>query len=293
VHVVIGLLCSVASLVLMGVVAWMNYRFTSRLGATELDGQVFGIGSVAVDVMLALLSPLIAWGLREGRRLYAWGGAGMVIAFAVLSFVSAIGFAAEGRDGAATKRETGRLAVKATQERLERLQATRKQLGAQRPPAVIEAELIGFRGDRRWSASKQCTVTRQPALGDWCRGAQKLLAEQVAAREAERLEMEMETATAELLAARQTSGHGLLDAQIDMIAEGTGLAEGKVRVALLFLVAFVMQLGAGFGVALGLVPLQAHVDHRKRAKLRKPTLGGHLVWGAGAAGPEKSRGPRR
>jgi hypothetical protein len=123
----------------------------------------------------------------------------------------------------------------------------------------------------------------------------KLNAEQAASNEVDRLETEIRTATSALVSSRQASGHGLLDAQIDMIVDGTGLAEGKVRVALLFLVAFVMQLGAGFGVALGLAPLQVYLEEKKRAQLKKPTAGGHLIWGEAARVEENtaSRLPER
>lgn len=279
-HVFIGLVCSAASLVLMGAVAWMNYRFMSRLGASEFDGQVLGIASVAVDVMLGLLGPLIMWGLANGRRLYVWGAVSVVSAFAILSFVSGLGFAAEGRDGAAAKRETQRLAVNAAHQRLESLQETRKRLGSPQPSTVIEAELVGLRADRRWVLSKQCTVMRQGELVQWCQGVHKLNTEQATAKEKQRLEIEISTATSELVAARQALGHGLLDAQIDMIVEGTGWGEAKVRVGLLLLAALVMQLGAGFGVALGLAPLQSYLEKKKSERLRKPNPGEHLSWGS-------------
>jgi hypothetical protein len=190
-------------MVLMAVVAWMNYRFTSRLGATEMDGQIFGIGSVAVDVMLALISPLMAWGLKEGRRFYASGAAGIVLLFGILSFNSALGFAAEGRDGAASKRETGRLAVRATQQKLEGLQGTRKGLGQPRPTLVVEAELNSMRADRRWAASRNCTAAKREDVGYWCQAAHKLVAEQAAAKESMRLDREIDTATRDLAAARE------------------------------------------------------------------------------------------
>jgi hypothetical protein len=104
--------------------------------------------------------------------------------------------------------------------------------------------------------------------------------EQASAKEAERLEVEIRKATSELLSARQASGHGLLDAQINMIVEGTGWTEAKVRVGLLLLAAFVMQLGSGFGVALGVAPLQAYLEQRKSRRLGKPDPGGHLRWRA-------------
>jgi hypothetical protein len=277
-HVIIGLLCAVASIILMGVVAWMNYRFTSRLGTTELDGQIFGTGSVAVDVMLAMLSALIVWGVKEQRILYAFSAVGMVVCFAVLSFVSALGFAAEGRDGAAAKRETGRLAVKAAEQNLEDLRARKMRLGTPRSVSIVEAELEGLRADPRWTATKQCTTAMTKTLRQWCQAAQKVNVESAAASEAERLQPNIETATAELLAARQTQNPGFVDAQLEVFTEATGWAEAKVRFGLLFLVAFVMQLGAVFGIAMGLAPLQHYVEQKKHDRLKKPVPEGHIVW---------------
>jgi hypothetical protein len=290
-HVLIGLLCSAASLVLMAAVAWMNYRFMSRLGVSAFDGQVLGIASVSVDIMLGLLGPLIMWGLANARRLYVWSAVGVVSCFAVLSFASALGFAAEGRDGATAKRETTRIAVNATQEKLDRLQERRKRLGTPRQPAIVEAELAGLRADRRWMATRECSVVRSEQARQWCATAHRLRAELASANAAEQLEADIAAATSDLLAQRQASGHGLIDAQVDMIVEGTGWPEGKVRVGLLLLIAFVMQLGAGFGVALGLAPLQSYLEERKSQRLAKPTPGGHMVWSSGPpradeAGPE-------
>lgn len=275
-HVIIGLLCSAAALVLMAAVAWMNYRFMARLGINEIDGQVLGIASVTVDVMLGLLGPLVMWGLATGRRLYAIGVVSIILAFATLSFVSALGFAAEGRDGAMSRRETDRLAVNTAKRRVDVLQASKERLGTQRPSAVIDVEITGLRSDRRWPETQQCISARQTTLSQWCAGVRRLSAEYASAKASEAMEEEIRMATSELLVARQASEHGLLDAQIDMIAGGTGWPEAKVRVGLLLLVAFVLQLGAGFGVALGLAPLHAYLEEKDRRRLTRPRPDGHL-----------------
>jgi hypothetical protein len=107
-----------------------------------------------------------------------------------------------------------------------------------------------------------------------------------------RLDREIDTATRDLAAARERLGHGFLDAQIDIIVEGTGIPEPKVRLGLLFLVAFVMQLGAAFGVALGLAPLQTHLERRKQERFMKPAPGSHMMWGDGRVGEELTTGPK-
>lgn len=109
--IVLGLVCSAASLTLMAVVGWMNYRFMSGLGSSPEDGQALALGSIAVDVMLGVLAPLIYWGAAGRRWLYVTVGVFLAIGCAGLSLISAIGFAAEGRARIAAKGDTERLKI--------------------------------------------------------------------------------------------------------------------------------------------------------------------------------------
>lgn len=273
----LGLLCGAASLVLTGTVAWLNYRFMSRLGASEADGLVLGVASIAVDVMLALLPALIAWAWLNGRRLYTWGASGLVLCFAVVSFASALGAVAEGRDAMLANHGTQRMAVAAVERKLERLEAQRKSLGTPRLASVIEAELSGWRTDRRWHATQGCTFIPASAT-EWCKLPHGLEVERASADEAERIDGALQVVNAEVLALRQQSARGLLDAQVDFISEITGWAEAKVRMGLVLLVVFALLLGAGFGLGLGLVPLLVRLEEKKRLALSKPPTGQHLTW---------------
>ena len=238
--------------------------------------------------MLALLGPLILWGFANRRRLYVSGGTAVVLSFAALSFVSALGFAAEGRDGVVAKRQTERLRIEAARRRLEGLEEARKLLGRTGRPAVIEAELAALRVDRRWMASKECAAPRGQELGAWCRRLSQHHVHLAAAKEAERLDGEIKAAAAELVDLREKSGHGVLDAQVAFIGEITGWPEAKLQVALALLAAFVMELGAGFGVTLGVAPLQARLRERREGELTKPAAGGHLTWGEGAPAQDEA-----
>jgi hypothetical protein len=72
---------------------------------------------------------------------------------------------------------------------------------------------------------------------------------------------------------------------VALIGEITGWPEAKLQVALALLAAFVMELGAGFGMTLGLAPLQARLRAKGEGPLMKPATGGHLTWGEGASAP--------
>jgi hypothetical protein len=234
---------------------------------------------VSIDVMLALIGPLIVWGLWNRRRFYAWCLIGVAAVFAALSFVSAFGFAAEGRDAMVAGRETERLAVDAAERKYSRLQAARNELGKARPLTEVEAALERLQGDERWRISRQCTAARQKAMAEWCTGVHRLNEERARAREAERLDAEIARATAELLSARRSKGGGILDSQIELIAELTGWPATKVRVGIVLLAASAMQLGAGLGLTVGLAPLMSYLDERKRRRMEKPQFGEHLTWG--------------
>jgi hypothetical protein len=274
----LGLLCAIASLLLTAVVALMNYRFMTRLGGSELDGQVLGTASVTIDVMLAVIGPLVVWGLLQRRRLYAWSLIGMAAIFALLSFVSALGFAAEGRDTMAAGRETERMAVDGAQQKLARLVAARNELGYARSLVVVEAAIEAQRGDRRWVMSRQCAAVRQKEMADWCTALHRLNEERARAGEADRLDAEIAAANSELLSLRAKSGSTILDSQVDLIAQLTGWPPDKVRAGIVLLVASAMQLGAGFGLAIGLAPVLVVLEERRRQRVSKPQFGEHLSW---------------
>jgi hypothetical protein len=280
----LGLLCSLASLVLMGGVALMNFRFMTRLGTSELDGLVLGVGSIAIDVMLALMGALVIWGFLNGRRLYAWGLIGIGAIFAALSFASALGFAAEGRDGMIAGRQTERLAVEAAERRLAGLQAARTQLGTLTAASVVEVRVNALRADQRWPMTRQCTVARQKEWADWCNEAHKAMADLAKAKAAERLDAEIPSATTELLSLRRKTGRSLVDAQVALIVEMTGWSEAKVRVSLVLLAITALQMGAGFGLGIGLAPLLVFLEERRRRRVSKPQFGEHLRWKQGTEG---------
>jgi hypothetical protein len=278
VAIAVGLLCSCASLVLIAAVAWMNYRFMAGLGASESDGLVLGMASLAVDSLFALLGPLVLWGRRHGLRYYAWAATVLAAACGALSFLSALGFAVDGRDRAQNRHETEHLAIEAAARRRQALQETRRGLGSPPPRRLADARVAGLEADPRWAASAGCTRSAVVALRGWCAAARRLLEEQATAQEAERLDGEIDAALSEWIALRRQTGRSLVDVQLSMLAEFSGWAENSVRLGLSTLAALVLIGGAGFGLALGLAPLEIYLEERRRRRLRKPSGEGHLAW---------------
>ncbi len=59
-----------AALVFMAASAAMNWVFLKSLGKTELEGQIFGAFSVALDVTKSLLPLFIGWAAMAKRHVY-------------------------------------------------------------------------------------------------------------------------------------------------------------------------------------------------------------------------------
>lgn len=289
--IALGLVCSAASLTLMAVVAWMNYRFMSGLGSSPEDGQALAFGSVAVDVMLGVLAPLIHWSATGKRWLYATVGVVLAIGCAGLSLISAIGFAAEGRARAAAKGDTEKVKIEIAAGAVARLEKREQMLGAPRPKHVIEAAIADMESDRQWRTSKACTRT-QAGLSTWCAQARKLIAERQAAKELEEVGSALETARKHYVDLKEKAADVSSDAQISLMARMMGAADADVRTILVLLVGIVMEMGGGLGLAMGLAPWLAYREERRRSRLVKPDAGGHFAISA-TLDPRKADGARR
>ncbi|NBV88149.1 MAG: hypothetical protein EBR88_01330, partial [Betaproteobacteria bacterium] len=77
-----------AALVMLGASAGMNWVFLTSHGETELERQILGGVSVAVDVLKAALPFYLAWAWVGRRWLYVGLGSLVLVVFLVFSLAS-------------------------------------------------------------------------------------------------------------------------------------------------------------------------------------------------------------
>jgi hypothetical protein len=243
-----------AALVMAAVSAAMNYAFLASLGKTEIEGQMLGAASASADLLKALLPFFIAWAWRERRFVAAVSGTAAFVLFVGFSLLSAIGFASSNREAVVQSRSALDEAYARAEQEYQRKNAALAVLPARRPVTVLEEELRAAEQSRLWPRSKDCTEATEPASRAFCDSYFRLRAERAAAEEAVRLEASIAALEGEL-ARLKSEGAGLLpDAQVAALSSLFGMAEDRLRLALIIAVALVVELGSSLGLYLAAGP---------------------------------------
>lgn len=240
----------VAALVMCAVSSVMNYVFMASLGKTPLEGQALGAASAAADVLKALLPFFIAWSWAAGRVLASVSGTFAFLFFAAFSLLSAIGFAADNRDTLVEGREGISLEYNRVQRSVENAEARRSALPAHRPAAVVTEEIVAHRQNRRWNATKECANATESESRAFCAEYFKLRAELAAGTEAERLSALIGSLQSDVLKLRENGAGHDSDPQVSLLSRITGREPDSVRLALVIVVALLVEIGASLGLFL-------------------------------------------
>ncbi|MTD94370.1 hypothetical protein GIW81_08490 [Hyphomicrobium sp. xq] len=250
----------VAAIIMLAVSAAMNYLFLSSLGKTTLEGQVLGAASAAADLLKALLPFFIAWSWRSRRMVAAAAGAAVFAFFAGFSLLSAVGFAADNR-GVIT--ET-RAALSDTFERARRelhdAESRLAALPAHRPPSVVGAEMERHKQNRRWAATQECTNATESQSRDFCAAYFTLQAELATGSEAERIANASAALKNEISRLQRAGAGQERDPQVSLLSHIFGRAQDSVRLALIVIVALLVETGSSLGLFLA----TGHSDLFKR-----------------------------
>jgi len=239
-----------AALVMAGVSAAMNYVFLASLGKTPFEGEMLGAASAAADVLKALLPFFIAWAWASGRYVGAVAGSMTFVLFAGFSLLSAIGFAADNRGALIEDRAALDSKYAGMRTDIDRLRGAVAGLPAHRPQGVSAEELRAAEQDRLWSRSKACTEATETASREFCTAYYRLRAEQAAAMEAQRLGQLIQEQQGELDRLKaQGAGQGR-DPQASVLAKLSTMPEDNVRLALIVVVALVVEFGSSLGLYL-------------------------------------------
>ena len=243
-----------AALVMAGVSASMNYVFLAALGKTSIEGQMLGAASAAADLLKCLLPFFIAWAWRERRFVAAMSGVGVFILFAGFSLLSAIGFAAVNRSAVVESRAAGAEAYELIQRDYDRKQSELTALPPRRPATVVAEELRAVEQSRLWARSSNCSEATESASREFCTDYYRLRAEQAAAEEAPRLESALASLQEQLKQLKSQGAGQESDAQVATLSDVLALPEDRVRLALIVLVALVVELGSSLGLYLAMGP---------------------------------------
>lgn len=219
-----------------------NLRFGVSLGSRPFDQLIYGVLSVATDLMKIALPLVIAILWRNGERIFALAGAAFWIGAAAFSIFAAIGFAASSRGqtvAAAASRIENR---NAWQAKIVRVEGRLDVLGTNRPVGVIQAEI-----DRllRTPGADDCQVVNGPVTQQVCPQVDRLREELAASTEVARLETDLVADRKALSEIPEITP--VADPQSATLSRLTGVSEESLRSAIAVLIAFLVELGSSLG----------------------------------------------
>ena len=246
----------------------MNYLFLSSLGKSPLEGQALGAASAAADVLKAMLPFFIAWSWQAQRFVAAAAGTLVFAFFAGFSLLSAIGFAADNRGVLVHERDNRSAAYERVHGIREYADARRKALPTHRASAIVTQEIEHHRQNRRWDSTRSCTNATVSESRNYCAAYFTLRLELAAAQEAERLANEIEKLDARLARLRAEGAGQDSDPQVSLLTRITGQEEEFVRLALIIVVALLVEIGASLGLFLA----SGHGASKKEAAAAKTPI---------------------
>lgn len=239
-----------AALVMCCVSGAMNFLFLFSLGKTPLEAYVLGAASAAADVLKALLPFFIAWSWRDGRIFAVVTGSLSFILFAGFSLLSAIGFAADNRGVLVDVRENINEAYERVQRDLAQAELKRSALPSHRPASVVEEVIGSHQQNMRWSRTKACANATEPESLSYCETYYALRTELAAANEAKRLSDEIASLQAARGATLVNGAGQVADPQVAIISGIFKQEHESVRLALVILVAVLVEVGSSLGLFL-------------------------------------------
>jgi hypothetical protein len=245
-----SLLGVIAALIMLGVSAAMNYLFLSSLGKTPLEGQVLGAASAAADGLKALLPFFIFWGWRSKRYAVAVPGFAVWLFFSGFSLLSAIGFAADNRGVFSHTRENVNTAHETALADLAAAESRMRDIPKHRPVAVVTEDIERHKQDRRWSMTKDCAEATLPESREYCARYYELRGELASGTESQRLQAEIAVLKEQTDRLRIEGAGQDADPQVSLLARVLGHEQSRVRLALIVVVALLVEIGSSLGLFL-------------------------------------------
>lgn len=245
-----SLLGAAAATLMIMVSAGMNIAFLSSFGRSQTESLILGLASGAADILKALLPFFIVWAWRSGKRGFLIPASLVWALFAGFSLLSAFGFAAGNRLESVE-------AQAALNDRLLALDAERaqiiKRLNAMPPGRAIgavEAEIRAARQHLRWSSTRGCSDASVPESRAFCAGYFSLRSALASARQEQDLQAQRVQLSRQIEALKSQGGGRGADPQSALLAAIIGTDDTSVRLALIIVLAVVVELGSSLGLYL-------------------------------------------
>lgn len=292
----LSILGVLAAAVLLFVSAAMNWRFGFSLGKTELDSQIYGAASAAADGMKALLPFFILWALRQKSYGQMLAGSLLWTVCAAYSLTSSLGFAALNRAEVVGTRTVQATIYQDLRGELKREQAKLDWVPQHRSIGEVEADLTAVLIKpvviRKRTKGTLSQVTKNCAAPDWrtqkrCDKVLNLRKDLAVSRQAKKLEDRITDLKNKVAVFSATASSGAVsgksDPQADLLSKLSGFNTDDVQIALVILVAMLVELGSGLGLFVAFAHMTipgsraAEIIEPKSLKVVNPRPKRHLL----------------
>ena len=240
----------VAALVLLVISAGINARFGFGLGRSEIDGTIYAIASVAVDVLKVATVFFMAWAFASRQMLLAGAALVLFVLCTGYSLASAVGFAAVNRVEIAEARALPKRHLDSLTRRLRDVRKALADLGPARIPGEIEAEMTAQRRHFRWEATEACTEVTLAESRRFCAEYDRLTGALVRSNQAAEKRRQIADLEKQLANASDAGLFGGLDPQGELLAGLLGFKLSSVQMGLSLLMAGLVEFGSAVGLFL-------------------------------------------
>jgi hypothetical protein len=241
------ILVGALSLALSGISILCCYVFGTHLAPGQ-EGQLYGVLGGVADALKAFLPLAIAGALAASQKARATAGAAMFIVFSVYSFTSELGLYALSRSAITSDVQASKEGYEAAKAERARIASRLKELGPQRPPGTVKADIAAAKQNRHWEQSGQCAAPSVSAERTFCATFEKLQGELASAEEADRLRAQDQSFVAKLDGINLAAVMRSSDPQSEALSRFTGFSAQSIRDGLAILVAALIELGSGLGL---------------------------------------------
>ena len=239
-----------AALIMTGVSAGMNIAFLSSLGRTETESLILAAASGAADGLKALIPVFAVWAWQNGRRVFVLPAVCVWALFVGFSLLSAFGFAASIRVDGAEKQDQLNAALISLRGEISAAQKALQDLPKHRPAQTVQSEIAASRQHQRWGSTKGCTDATLPESRAFCAEYFKLQGELAAAQKADEIQVKLNALkTRENRLLSKGAGQSS-DPQSALLSGIVGLSDDRIRLALIIILAVVVELGSSLGLFL-------------------------------------------
>lgn len=270
----LGILGVLAAGALLAVSAAMNWRFGLSLGRTEMDGQIYGLASVAADCLKALVPFFFFAAIRNRMWSQAAAAAVVWVVVTTYSLTSALGHAALNRFDTAGQRTLAADNHKDLRADLDRAKEQLSWIPQHRPALAVQGEIDAMKVQKAWNFTSGCTDIRGRQGREFCTKLANLNSELASGTEAKAYEERIAILQGKLEQSGLAGGAMMAEAdpQAAVLSKLTGLDLEKVQMAMTIFIALLIEVGSGFGMYVAFSQWRLHDRPAPSAPAMVPTI---------------------